>query len=148
MDALQTMLIIDDEENLLFGLKAVMTREGYQVFTASNGSEGLELVGQVKPQIIICDVMMPPPGGFELRKILSQDPTTADIPFIFLTARTSQNDKLSGLEMGADDYITKPFDVQELLARVRAVLRRTEQGRRLGLKEAEEKLDQLRQAIS
>jgi signal transduction histidine kinase len=148
MDALQTMLIIDDEENLLFGLKAVMTREGYQVFTARNGSEGLDLVHQTKPQIIICDVMMPPPGGFELRKILAQDPATADIPFIFLTARTSQDDKLSGLEMGADDYITKPFDVQELLARVRAVLRRTEQGRKLGLKEAEEKLDQLRQVIS
>ena len=148
MDALQTMLIIDDEENLLFGLKAVMTREGYQVFTARNGSEGLDLVHQTKPQIIICDVMMPPPGGFELRKILAQDPATADIPFIFLTARTSQDDKLSGLEMGADDYITKPFDVQELLARVRAVLRRTEQGRKLGLKEAEEKLDQLRQIIS
>jgi two-component system, sensor histidine kinase and response regulator len=148
MDTLQTMLIIDDEENLLFGLKAIMTREGYQVFTASNGSEGLDMIHQTKPQIIICDVMMPPPSGFELRKILAQDPATADIPFIFLTARTSQDDKLSGLEMGADDYITKPFDVQELLARVRAVLRRTEQGRQLGLKEAEDKLAQLRQVIS
>jgi len=121
---LPLILIIDDDDNLLFGLLAVMRREGYQCISASNGRDGLRLAQERLPDLIISDVMMPPPNGFELRKQLSTNPKTIHIPFIFLTARSSQGDKIFGLEAGADDYITKPFDRSELVARVRAVLRR------------------------
>jgi two-component system, OmpR family, alkaline phosphatase synthesis response regulator PhoP len=127
------VLLIDDEANLLVGLKAVMTRAGYEVVTAGSGADGLRLAQEAHPDIIISDVMMPPPNGFELRRQLALNPKTATIPFIFLTARTAQVDKLHGLEAGADDYITKPFDRQELLIKVNNVLRRQEIGRRKGL---------------
>jgi DNA-binding response OmpR family regulator len=119
------ILIVDDETNLLFGLKTIMQRAGYEIITAANGTDGLSLARERLPNLILSDVMMPPPNGFELRKQLARDPKTAKIPFIFLTARASQGDKIFGFEAGADDYITKPFDRQELLARVQAVLRRS-----------------------
>jgi DNA-binding response OmpR family regulator len=121
---LPLILIIDDDDNLLFGLLAVMRREGYQWISANNGKDGLRLAQERLPDLIISDVMMPPPNGFELRKQLSINPKTIHIPFIFLTARAAQGDKIFGLEAGADDYITKPFDRGELVARVRAALRR------------------------
>lgn len=126
------ILLIDDEPNLLTGLAAIMQRAGYLVYTAHNGIDGLRLAQENLPDVIISDVMMPPPNGFELRKRLSQNPETSTIPFIFLTARLAQGDKLAGLQAGADDYITKPFNRDELLARVAAVLRRQEIGRQLG----------------
>jgi two-component system, sensor histidine kinase and response regulator len=126
------LLIIDDEANIVMGLQAVLRREGYVVMTAGRGSEGLQLARDHCPDLILSDVMMPPPNGFELKKILSQDPQTADIPFIFLTARTAGGDKINGLKMGADDYITKPFQVEELLVRLEAVLRRDQKGSRKG----------------
>ncbi len=129
------VLVIDDETNLLLGLEAVMKRAGYRVVTANNGQQGLALAQEVLPDMIISDVMMPPPNGFELRKLLAKDPKTAAIPFIFLSARTAQADKLHALESGADDYITKPFDRQELVARVQAVLRRQALGEQKGLEE-------------
>jgi DNA-binding response OmpR family regulator len=130
-----TILLIDDEPNLLLGLAAIMQRAGYLVYKAGNGSEGLRLAQEQLPDIIVSDVMMPPPNGLELRKRLSQDSTTAQIPFIFLTARLAQGDRLAGLEVGADDYITKPFNREELVARVAAVLRRQEIGRQQGRRE-------------
>lgn len=142
------LLIIDDEEKLLFGLKAVMQSEGYRVTTGKNGEEGLRLAREVNPDLIICDVMMPPPNGFKLKKLLSEDPATAEIPFIFLTARTLDTDRISGLNNGADDYITKPFKVDELLARVEAVLRRVEIGRKRGMRDAEAAMDKLRKNIA
>jgi signal transduction histidine kinase len=142
------ILIIDDEKNLLLGVARRLERAGYEVLMASSGSEGLDLARQHLPHIILSDIGMPPPNGFELRRILSEAEETASIPFVFLTAKASMDDKLMGLDLGADDYITKPFDIKELLARVQAVLRRAEKGRQEGLKEAGVKYDQLRRAIS
>jgi len=143
-----SILIVDDEKNLLLGISRVLQRSGYKVFVASTGLEGIDLARGQHPDIILSDIGMPPPNGFELRKILSESEDTANIPFIFVTAKSSQEDKLHGLELGADDYITKPFDVQELLARVQAVLRRVEKGRQAGKNEADQKVELLRKAIS
>jgi DNA-binding response OmpR family regulator len=143
-----TILLIDDEPNLIIGLSAIMERAGYQMLTANNGDDGLRLAQEHKPDLIICDVMMPSPDGFEFRKLLSKLPDLATVPFIFLTARVAQDDKVYGLERGADDYITKPFNREELLARVKAVLRRGELGRRKGRSEVESQLDLLRQEIA
>ena len=126
------ILVIDDEENLLFGVSAVLRRAGFVVLTATDGIKGLEVARTGHPDLIVSDVMMPPPNGFEMRKLLSQDPQTSSIPFIFLTARAAQGDKNFGLSIGADDYITKPFDSQELVARISAVLRRTGENHRPG----------------
>lgn len=143
-----TILLIDDEPNLIIGLSAIMERAGYRMLTASNGDDGLRLAQEHKPDLIICDVMMPSPDGFEFRKLLSKLPDLATVPFIFLTARVAQDDKVYGLERGADDYITKPFNREELLARVKAVLRRGELGRRKGRPEVETQLDLLRQEVA
>ena len=142
------ILIIDDEKKLLFGLKAVMTRAGYDILTASEGSEGVRLAKESLPDVIICDVMMPPPNGFQLKKILANDLQTAAIPFIFLTARTGESDKIAGLNQGADDYITKPFNVDEMIARVQAILRRNELGRQSALQEMGTKVEKVRRSIA
>lgn len=137
------ILLIDDEPNLLFCLTELMKRSGFDVVTANDGQTGLERARREQPDIIVCDVTMPAPDGMALKSMLSRDPATADIPFIFLTARAYPVDKLAGLSQGADDYITKPFHLQELLERVRAVLRRYESGRRKGHAEAMVKADEL-----
>jgi DNA-binding response OmpR family regulator len=124
MNTTQKILIIEDEKPLLFGLSALMAKSGYEVHTADNGEAGLDLAKNELPDIIISDVMMPPPNGFELRELLNDDNSTSSIPFIFLTALTKNEEKLIGLKLGADDYITKPFEYQELLARVDSILRR------------------------
>lgn len=121
-----TILIIDDEPALRLGLAAKIKRHGYDVVTACDGMDGMQKARDFLPDLIVSDVMMPPPNGFELRKMLSREPLLASIPFIFLTARTGVDDRVSGIRDGADDYITKPFDTEELLARVDALLRRVE----------------------
>ena len=126
-----TILIIDDEPALLLGLSATIRRRGYSVVTAIDGSDGFKKAKESLPDLIISDVMMPPPDGFELRRLLSLEPALASIPFIFLTARSGVQDRIGGLKGGADDYITKPFETEELMARIEAVFRRvqTEQAR-------------------
>lgn len=143
-----TILVIDDEANLVLGLKAILERDGYPVITARDGNDGLRQTIEHKPDLIICDVMMPPPNGFELRSLLNRHPDTSSIPFIFLTARADRSDRLQGLDEGADDYITKPFDRQELIARIKAVLRRNDLGRKQGLQELDDELEKLRTEIS
>ncbi len=123
-----TILLIDDELSLLTVLSTILKRSGYNVHTAASGNRGIEQARNLLPDLIICDVMMPSPNGFRVREILSEDPQTASIPFIFLTARTAKGDAVFALRSGADDYITKPFDRGELLARVEAVLRRYQKG--------------------
>ena len=103
-----TILIIDDEPALLLGLAAKIRRHGYAVVTATDGSDGFRKAKESMPDLIVSDVMMPPPNGFELRRLLSLEPALASIPFIFLTARSSVEDRVGGLRDGADDYITKP----------------------------------------
>lgn len=142
------MLLVDDEIKLLLGLKAIMTREGYEVISAHNGTDGIRLAREHLPDIIICDVMMPAPNGFEVKRILSSELHTASIPFIFLTARTLEADKIAGLKQGADDYITKPFNADELIARVDSLLRRSDITRQLAMDEMEEKIDLVRHSIS
>lgn len=146
-EALASVLLVEDERRLLLGLKAIMERAGYRILSAPDGKEGLQLAREEKPDIIVSDVMMPGIDGFELRRILSEDPETSSIPFIFLTARTGINDRLRGIEGGADDYITKPFDSRELLARVASVLRRQKIARDEGLAEAAPKIAEIRRGL-
>jgi signal transduction histidine kinase len=131
MEDKTTILIVDDEPALLMGLAATIRRHGYNVITATNGRDGLQKAKDALPDLILSDVMMPPPNGFELRKLMSLDSDLASIPFIFLNARSNPEDRVSGIREGADDYITKPFVTEELLARIEAVFRRvkTEQAR-------------------
>ncbi len=142
-----TILLIDDESRLLMGLSAMVKRAGYKVLSAGSGDDGLRLARTQHPNLIVCDVMMPPPNGFKVKQLLSEDPTTASIPFIFLTARTSQADVLHGFRLNSDDYITKPFNRDELLARIEAVLRRAEVSRQQGRDEIEQELETVRREV-
>lgn len=117
----EKVLIVEDDRNLLDTLKYNLSKEGYEVITAVDGAEALEVARQEKPDLIILDVMLPHLSGFEVCRILRKEMTT---PIIMLTAKTEETDKIVGLEIGADDYMTKPFSLRELLARVRAMLRR------------------------
>ena len=151
MEDKTTILIVDDEPALLMGLAATISRHGYNVITATNGRDGLQKAKEALPDLILSDVMMPPPNGFELRKMMSLDSDLASIPFIFLTARSNPDDRVSGIREGADDYITKPFVTEELLARIEAVFRRvkTEQarGREQMKAVAEQDMNRLRHEI-
>jgi DNA-binding response OmpR family regulator len=117
------ILVIDDKKELRTMLKQYLAQEGFEVVTASDGREALFIARQEKPDLILLDLMMPEMGGYEFLRLYGRE---ADTPVIILTARLEENDKVLGLELGADDYITKPFSLRELTARVRAVLRRAE----------------------
>jgi two-component system, sensor histidine kinase and response regulator len=138
MDKKSSILVIDDEPALRVGLAALIKRQGYEVVTAADGYDGLKKAKDTMPALILSDVMMPPPNGFELRRLMSQDPQLASIPFIFLTARTDTVDRVNGIRGGADDYITKPYVPDELLARIEAVLRRVEMEQARGREQMEE----------
>ena len=117
-----TVLVVEDEPGLARGLAINLKREGYQVITASSGEEGLDLTIQQQPHLVLLDVTLPGINGFDVcREIRARG---MDTPIIFLTARTEELDRVLGLELGADDYVLKPFLLRELLARVRARLRR------------------------
>lgn len=126
------ILVIDDEPAIRLGVAVAIRRHGLQVIEAVDGNEGLKKAREHLPDLIISDVMMPPPDGFELKRLLNADPSTSSIPFIFLTARSGKDDRLAGIRDGADDYIAKPFGMEELIARLDALLRRVETERRRG----------------
>ena len=126
MDVQPLILIIDDDPGLLMGVAATIKKHGYRVVTAEDGSDGFKKAKEVLPDLILSDVMMPPPDGFELRRMMSLDPQLSSIPFIFLTARSDSDDKVTAISDGADDYITKPFITNELIARIGAVIRRVQ----------------------
>ncbi len=119
----QTILVVDDEARLRDMLRVYLDQEGYRVVEAANGREALYVARYEKPDLIILDLMMPEMGGTEFMRAFSKE---AETPVIMLTAKVEDQDKILGLELGADDYVTKPFNVRELLARVRAVLRRAQ----------------------
>jgi two-component system OmpR family response regulator len=117
------IMIVEDDQTLLGVLKYNLTKEGYNVVTAIDGAQALEAARSEKPELIVLDIMLPKLDGFEVCRILRREMT---VPILMLTAKTEEIDKVVGLELGADDYMTKPFSMREFLARIRAMLRRTE----------------------
>jgi two-component system, OmpR family, alkaline phosphatase synthesis response regulator PhoP len=115
------VLVVDDDVKTVELVRLYLDRDGYQVLTAYNGVEALRLAHENYPDLIVLDLMLPDIDGLEVCRTLRRE---SDVPIIMLTARTTDQDKLTGLDLGADDYITKPFSPKELVARVRAVLRR------------------------
>jgi two-component system phosphate regulon response regulator PhoB len=122
----QTILIIDDEPELIKLLDYNLTKSGYLAVSARDGATGLDMARKHRPDLIILDVMMPGMDGWEVCKKLRQDSATASTPLLMLTAKAEEADRVLGLELGADDYVTKPFGVREILARVKALLRRAQ----------------------
>ncbi len=118
------VLVVEDEKNILELVRFNLEKEGFTVLTALDGSQGLELAREEKPDLIVLDVMLPGMNGLEVCRELQREYETREIPIIMLSARAEEVDKVLGLEMGADDYITKPFSPRELVARVKARLRR------------------------
>lgn len=122
----KTILVIDDNRDLRENTAEILELAGYQTFTAENGKKGVELATQNKPDVIICDIMMPELDGYGVLHLLKKNKDTDRIPFIFLTAKTERSDFRKGMEMGADDYVTKPFEDIELLNAVEVRLKKAE----------------------
>lgn len=120
---MKRILVIEDEPQMLLGLRDNLELEGYDVMTAADGEEGLSKAASFGPDLVILDVMLPKKNGFDVCRELRT--RSQAMPIVMLTARSAETDKVLGLELGADDYVTKPFSITELLARVRAVLRRS-----------------------
>ncbi len=139
----QCILVVEDHESLLAGIQDVLEVEGYTVFTATDGMKALQIMEEVRPDLIVADIMMPRMDGYALYEAIRAQPEWLTIPFIFLTAKAEKEDVLKGKDLGAEDYITKPFEHQELLIVVRARL-----GRARAIREATEaEFDQLKQQI-
>ena len=120
---METILIIDDEPNIVELARLYLEREGFKVFFSGSGRDGLDKIASSNPSLVILDVMLPDIDGFEVLKRLHK---VSKVPVLMLSARREDMDKIIGLEMGADDYLTKPFNPHELVARVRAILRRSQ----------------------
>jgi DNA-binding response OmpR family regulator len=122
----QRILVVDDDLSIVKVVRAYLEQAGYDVLTASDGDQALQVVRREHVDLLVLDVMLPHRDGWEITRSIRADGTLAAMPIIMLTARVEDSDKIVGLELGADDYITKPFNAREVLARVRALLRRTE----------------------
>ncbi len=122
------ILVVDDEKNILELVRFNLEREGYEVLTATDGAHGLDLARRESPDLIVLDVMLPGMNGLEVCRELQLDPTTRNIPIIMLSARAEEMDRVLGLEMGADDYVVKPFSPRELVARIKVRFRRYQPG--------------------
>lgn len=121
----EKILVVDDEEHILELIKFNLENNGYKVILASNGIDAVKQAKAEAPQLILLDLMLPGMDGYDVCKEIRRDNNISNIPIIMITAKGEELDKILGLELGADDYITKPFSIRELLARVKAVLRRT-----------------------
>jgi DNA-binding NarL/FixJ family response regulator len=124
---MKKILIIEDEPEMRRNLTTILRMEGFQPLAAENGRKGVALATGQHPDLILCDVMMPELDGYGVLQALHNDPTTMNIPFLFLTAKGEKNDVRSGMNLGADDYLTKPVDKAELLRAIRTRLARAEQ---------------------
>ncbi len=120
------VLVVEDERDIAALVAYHLTKEGYQVRTAAGGSEALEAVSEERPDLVILDVMLPGFSGLEVLQEIRRRPELEDLPVVMLTARREEIDRITGFELGADDYVTKPFSPQELVLRVGAVLRRAQ----------------------
>ena len=120
----KTILAVDDEADILELISFNLEKEGYQVRCAASGEEALDMAGTVDPELVLLDIMLPGMNGLEVCKRLKRQARTSDIPVIMLSARGEETDIVAGLELGADDYVTKPFSTRVLIARVRAAMRR------------------------
>jgi len=120
----ERILVVDDEEDILELLRFNLSREGYDVTVTASGEEAIDIAGKLPPDLMILDLMLPGIDGLEATRILKRNPETRAIPIVMLTAKGEEPDVVAGLELGADDYIVKPFSPRILLARVKAVLRR------------------------
>src|SRR5688572_13578210 len=123
---MKKILLIEDNKEMRENTAEILELANYKVFTAKNGKDGVEVAQKEKPDLIICDIMMPVLDGYAVLHLLAKNSETAGIPFIFLTAKAERSDFRKGMEMGADDYLTKPFDDIELLNAIEARLKKTE----------------------
>jgi two-component system alkaline phosphatase synthesis response regulator PhoP len=120
----KTILVVDDEQDIVDLISYNLSKEGYEVATASNGTDAVELAQRMRPDLVILDIMMPGLDGFEVCRTLRQDPSMQSTAIVFLTAKAGEIDQILGLELGADDYIQKPISPRVLLARVKTIFRR------------------------
>src|ERR1043165_7910714 len=120
------ILVIDDNADIRDNTAEILDLAGYKTFTAENGKKGVELALKEKPDVIVCDIMMPELDGYGVLHLLRKNPDAQNIPFIFLTAKTERSDLRKGMEMGADDYVTKPFEDIELLNAIEVRLKKAE----------------------
>lgn len=127
----EKILIVDDEKDIVKMLDYNLKKEGFRTVAASEGEGALDKAAREHPDLILLDLMLPEVDGLDVCKTLKKEPKTAGIPVIMLTAKTQESDKIVGLELGADDYVTKPFSPRELIARIKAVLRRTHEKEKL-----------------
>lgn len=123
----KTVLVVEDQEDVRENVAELLELSNYDVLSASNGKEGVKLALSSPPDIIVCDIMMPEMDGYEVLYLLSRNPSTASVPFIFLTAKAEKSDFRKGMNMGADDYITKPFEEMELLGAIERRIQRHEE---------------------
>jgi len=123
----EKILIVEDEKDIVKMLEYNFKKEGFRTLSAYDGEDALDLAGRERPDLIILDLMLPGMDGLEACKALKKESKTSSIPIIMLTAKTQEADKIVGLELGADDYVTKPFSPRELIARIKAVLRRAKE---------------------
>jgi two-component system phosphate regulon response regulator PhoB/two-component system alkaline phosphatase synthesis response regulator PhoP len=123
--ARERILVVEDEESLVDILTQALKRQGYEVYSALDGDTALDIVSLLKPDVVILDIMLPEMDGWEVCRRLKNSPETAEIPIIMLTARREEKDVVEGLNIGADDYVKKPFSLPELLARIKVIIKRT-----------------------
>jgi two-component system, OmpR family, alkaline phosphatase synthesis response regulator PhoP len=122
--AKETILIVDDEQDIVDAVAFPLQRDGYRVLTANDGARAISLAQEQQPDAIVLDLMLPEVGGLDVCRTLRAQTETRHTPILMVTAKTEEADRVLGLELGADDYLTKPFSVRELIARIKAVLRR------------------------
>ena len=124
--ARETILVVEDDENIQQLVGYNLAKAGFHVLYADNGEQALSVIKREKPELIVLDLMLPGLSGFEICKLVRKDPKTKNLPIVMLTAKSEENDMAAGLDLGADDYITKPFSPKILVSRIKAALRRKE----------------------